>query len=155
MLLLVCILATGGTELSANSDGAPAGDGAVRSATAVSARRAASVRAWIRYRPALPSPTANNAVAAVSAGGKCWLMSALGIGEGLDHAALTTSVYLHRVGDSSWANVGPPPSAVARVAASAVGVAGKLYLLGGYSVAADGAEASFDNVDIYDPVAAA
>ena len=83
------------------------------------------------------------------------MMSALGIGSGLDHTALTTSVYVHRVGDSAWINLGPPPHAAARVAASAVGVADKLYLLGGYSVAPNGAEMSFANVDIYDPVAGA
>ncbi len=110
---------------------------------------------WTSYSPALPSPVANNAVAAVQTGGDCWLMSALGIGADLDHTAITTSVYVHRVGDSAWSEVGPPPSAAARVGASAVGIAGKLYLLGGYSVAPNGAETSFANVDIYDPVAGA
>ncbi len=107
---------------------------------------------WTSHRPALPTPTANNAVAAVQTGGHCWIMSALGIGSGLRHSDITTSVYLHRIGDSAWTDVGPPPSAAARVAASAVGVAGKLYLLGGYSVAENGAEASFADLDIYDPL---
>ena len=160
MLLLASALVGGNTGVGASSDGRPARSGAVSGAAqsesvAIGRGTGSAPGSWIRYRPGLPSPAANNAVAAVSVGGDCWLMSALGIGPALDHAALTTSVYLHRVGGSSWADIGPPPSAVARVAASAVGVAGKLYLLGGYSVAADGAEASFDNVDVYDPVGAA
>jgi N-acetylneuraminic acid mutarotase len=96
---------------------------------------------------------ANNAVAAVTVDGSCYLLSALGIGGGLTFADITTDANLWVEGDAGWSSVDSVPGGVPRVAASAVGLRGKFYVLGGYSVDENGLEVSSLRVDVFDPVA--
>lgn len=54
--------------------------------------------------------------------------------------------------DREWTEIAPVPGR-GRIAATAQPVGGKIYLFGGYTVDADGSEASSPRVDIYDPAA--
>ena len=97
----------------------------------------------------LPRPAANNGVASVSIEGGCMLFSTLGIGAGLEPGDITNDVYRWREGDDAWLPL-PPAPGPARVATSAVGLGGDLYVLGGYSVGSDLAETSHDRLDRFD-----
>jgi hypothetical protein len=103
---------------------------------------------WTRSVP-LPRPLANNGAASVALEGGCMLFSTLGIGAGLDRDAITTDVFRWREGDDSWLALPAAPDPP-RLATSAVGLAGDLYVLGGYSVDASFAEVSHDRLDRFD-----
>ncbi len=101
----------------------------------------------------LPVAVANNAVASVETADGCVVVTALGIGESLAAEGIGTGAAMWRVGDGAWTAAPDVPGGVGRVAASAVGLRGEVYVLGGYSVGAGGEEVSFDAVDAFDPIA--
>ncbi|MEZ4404127.1 MAG: hypothetical protein R3B06_29160 [Kofleriaceae bacterium] len=123
-------------------DAAPAGDGGLDAAPA----------GW-SSGPSLPRPLSDNAVAALPRAGGCELYTVAGIEAGLDQAALTTAAFAWTSDQAGWRTLpavpGPP-----RLAASAVGLRGRVYVVGGYTVSPTGAEASLDRVDVWDPAAA-
>lgn len=98
----------------------------------------------------LPTPLSNNAVASLKIGDRVVLFSFMGIGEKKTHDAITRSAFALDTQSGEWSML-PPVPGPGRIAASAVGVRGRVYLFGGYTVAADGKEVSLPNVDIYDP----
>lgn len=105
---------------------------------------------WTRAS-ALPLPLANNAVAAWDGDGGCTILTAMGIGEGRAAADITARAYTLRPGDDAWTEIPDVPASVPRIAASAVAIGGRFYVLGGYSVSPGGAEASTTEVHVYDP----
>lgn len=105
-------------------------------------------RTWQRA-PDLLEPLANNAVAALELDGGCMVFSALGIDATLTGAGAHNRAYRLRDVDSSWLRL-PDIPGPGRLAASAVGLRGSLFLLGGYSVAAGGAETSHDLFQRFD-----
>lgn len=104
---------------------------------------------WNSSPAGLLRPLTNNGVASLESDGGCTVFSSMGIGEALTSSAITNHVFMLQNGE--WTRLPTPPSAVGRVATSLIGVAGKVVLLGGYSVAPNGLETSFDDVDIFDP----
>lgn len=99
--------------------------------------------------PSLPSATSNNAVAG-SSSGDCLILSALGIRGSLNRDSIHNDAYLFE--DDAWQQVENTPGP-ARIAAAAVYVNGKFYVLGGYSVDEGFSETTYDRTDIFDPVA--
>lgn len=103
-----------------------------------------------RAGPSLPAPTTNNAVAAVETSGGVEVYSFLGLGPGKTHADVTNRAFRWRVGEDAWEEIDPVPGP-GRLASTAQVVKGRIYLLGGYTVAADGTERSVPDVNVYDP----
>ncbi|MDH3734379.1 MAG: galactose oxidase [Gemmatimonadota bacterium] len=102
--------------------------------------------------PSLPVPVANNAVAAVETAEGTVLLSFLGLDSTKAWNGLTRDAFRWDVGDPSWRRIEPVPGP-ARLAATAESVGGRVYVFGGYTVAADGAERSVPGVAVYDPSA--
>jgi hypothetical protein len=100
--------------------------------------------------PRLPTPLANNAVAAVRTPDGPAVFSFLGIDSTKAWDGRPPIALRWDLGSAEWRAVREVPGA-GRLAATAEAVRGKIYLFGGYTVADDGSERSLPNVDIYDP----
>jgi len=100
----------------------------------------------------LPHPVTNNSVAAVHVDDRAVVYSMLGIGAGLAWDSITTRAFELDLSSGRWREIRSVPGPKGRIASTAVGVNGKVYLFGGYTVAPDGDEVSLPNVDIYDPI---
>ena len=100
--------------------------------------------------PPLPMPVANNAVAALETSTGWSVFSFLGIDSTKLWSGVTTASFRWDIGSPAWQVIEPPPGP-GRLAATAQAFDGRIYLFGGYTVAADGAEQSVPQVDILDP----
>lgn len=101
--------------------------------------------------PRLPQPITNNAVAAVEVEGRVSVFTFLGLDSTKVWSGVTNVAYRWDVGDESWREI-PPVPGPGRLASTAQVVDGLIYVIGGYTVAEDGAERSLPDVAIYDPV---
>lgn len=101
--------------------------------------------------PALPQPLTNNAVAALTREGRWEIYTFLGLGSGKTWQDITRRAWAWRECDAAWRELPPVPVASGRLAATAGAVAGKVYLFGGYTVDAAGAEVSTPEVFRFDP----
>jgi hypothetical protein len=99
--------------------------------------------------PSLPVPVANNAVAAAMVDGRPTLFSFLGLESGRDYRAITTRAFALDVGSGQWEALPAVPGRVGRLAATAQSVGGRVYVFGGYEVAADGKETTSAATDVY------
>lgn len=113
--------------------------------------------------PPLPEPVANNAVALVKTDKEEWLVSFMGLGQGKDWQDVHNKVWAYNLSadaseknDSApnqWQPREPVPSSLTlkgRLAAIAVGLNGKAWLFGGYTVAEDHTEISSPDNFSYD-----
>ncbi len=103
--------------------------------------------------PPLPSPVSNNAVASLSSPKGCLILSAFGIDASRSQGGIHRKSFLWREGDARWRVIADVPVDQGRIAASAVALRGKFYVLGGYSVAPNMAETSHPEMNVYDPEA--
>ncbi|MBX7219138.1 MAG: galactose oxidase [Blastocatellia bacterium] len=101
--------------------------------------------------PSLPVALTNNAVAACENNGRQYLFSFLGIDPSLTHTGITRRAYSFEMAAQTWRAIRPVPGIFGRLAATAQGVKGKIYLFGGYTVDEKGQEVSLAKVNIYDP----
>jgi hypothetical protein len=116
------------------------------------ARSPVDERSWsVAPGPALPVPVANNAVVAAIVDGRPQIFSFLGLGAGRDYAAITTGAFALDPVAGRWERLPDVPGAVGRLAATAQSVGSRVFVFGGYSVAADGKETTSPAVDIYLP----
>ena len=102
--------------------------------------------------PPLPVPHANNAVAQVEIDGKTMIFSFMGLKAGKGHADISKEAYAYTEGNSAWERLPDVPVGEGRLAATAVGLNGSVYLFGGYTVADDGGEVSTHENFRFDPV---
>lgn len=100
--------------------------------------------------PKLPRPVANNAVVGIGVAGEAQVYSFLGIDESKQWDGVVSWAFRWVMGNDAWEEL-PPVPGPGRLAATAEAWGGKVYLFGGYTVAADGSEASVPNVDVFDP----
>jgi hypothetical protein len=100
---------------------------------------ALSGRGWSRA-VALPEPLSNNAVASVEGSDGCTVVTALGL-TAPRASAITSHAYAWTVGTPAWRRL-PDVPGKPRIAASAVSLRGRVFVLGGYDVAPDGTETS-------------
>jgi len=100
--------------------------------------------------PALPHPVANNAIAAIVSESGASVYSMLGIDSTKEWSGIVNWAFRWNVGGDAW-EVLPPVPGPGRLAATAEANRGRVYLFGGYTVAADGSEKSVANVDVFDP----
>ena len=100
--------------------------------------------------PRLPQPIANNAVAVAVVDGDPTVFSFMGLDDTRAWSGVASHAFSWRVGSMAWRELQPVPGP-GRLAATAQGHDGKVYLFGGYTVAEDGSEKSAPNVNIYHP----
>jgi N-acetylneuraminic acid mutarotase len=100
--------------------------------------------------PALPVPVSNNAVVGLETAAGPAVFSFTGLEGGKTWQDVSRRAFRWNVGADAWHEIAPVPGPP-RLAATAQAVAGRIYLFGGYTVAADGAEATLDRLDVYDP----
>lgn len=100
--------------------------------------------------PELPEPIANQAVAAVEVAGRVAVFSFLGIDSTKVWSGVTNRAFRWDMGDDAWRVIDPVPGP-GRLAPTTVVVDGLVYVIGGYTVAADGSESSTPHVNVYDP----
>jgi hypothetical protein len=104
----------------------------------------------IEAGPALPEAITNNAVAASTVDGHDRLFSFLGLGADRDFRAITTHAFALDLTVGRWEALPDVPGPVGRLAATAQAFGDRVYIFGGYSVAADSRETTSAAVDIYD-----
>ncbi len=95
-------------------------------------------------------PVSNNAVASAVVDGRPYLFSFLGLGAGKDHRAITTAAYGLDVQSGRWEALPDVPGQGGRLAATAQALGDRVFVFGGYAVAADATETTSAAVDIYD-----
>jgi len=100
----------------------------------------------------LPQPVSNNAVAEITIGGEHHFFSFMGLKPGKTYKDITLDSYQMELSDSRWAKIPPVPGKKGRLAGTAVGLGGYVYIFGGYTVAKDHSEKSIPDVDRYNPV---
>ncbi len=107
----------------------------------------------------LPRPVANNAVASVMLDERILVFSFLGLGAGKTWQDTRSDAWLLELPGSNagqgqtmgnWRQLADVPGSVGRLAATATGVLGKVYIFGGYTVAEDGSEKSVPLVHALD-----
>lgn len=101
--------------------------------------------------PDLPLALSNNAVARVEVDGEYRLYSFLGLGEGKRWQDISRRAFEYHQGETAWRPLPQPPIGEGRLASVAAAVDGKVFLFGGYTVAADGHETSTPEVLRLDP----
>lgn len=101
----------------------------------------------------LPMATTNNAVAMVKTDVDTYLVSFAGLGDGKTHDDVHARVFQRRGSNQALTDAGQLPDKIGRLASVAIGVGPLAYVLGGYTVADDGAEVSTPAVWSYDPIA--
>ncbi len=103
--------------------------------------------------PDLPEPLTNNAVALVCHQGHRLILSVYGLGRGRRAADITRRVLLLDLDAPrpAWERLPDAPMTPPRLAASAVAIGSRFYVLGGYSVAPDGSETTHGDLWSFDP----
>ncbi len=96
--------------------------------------------------PSLPEPVTNNAVAVVTVADREYVVSLLGLGPAKTWRDLRAGGHRLRVDDDRWTRLPDVPDGRGRVAAVAATVGESVYVFGGYTIAADGAERSLPHV---------
>jgi N-acetylneuraminic acid mutarotase len=99
----------------------------------------------------LPSPVSNNAVASLKTGRHELLFSFMGIGPKKTWDAITNEAYSLDLGNKQWTALRAVPGPAGRIAASAVGVRGQVFLMGGVTVDRQGGEITVRDVSVYAP----
>jgi hypothetical protein len=101
--------------------------------------------------PAMPVPHSNNAVARLLIDGRPHFFSFMGLKGGKTFADISKQAFELDLASGQWRALPDVPVAEGRLASTAVGLTGRIYLFGGYSVAADGTEVSTPDVFAFDP----
>ncbi|MCU1310910.1 MAG: kelch motif protein [Candidatus Angelobacter sp.] len=101
--------------------------------------------------PSLPEPVSNNAVTSIVHKDRTLIFSFMGIGERRTFDAITRKALVYDSRRNAWFALPPVPGTAGRIAASAVAVNGQVFVLGGYTVGAQGKEISANEVDTYTP----
>ena len=101
--------------------------------------------------PPLPQAVSNNAVAQLTVAGRDRLYSFLGLGSERTSAAISRNAYEFDPDTHRW-HVLPPVPGNGRLASVAIGVDRFIYLFGGYTVSAAGAEVSMPELLRFDPL---
>lgn len=99
----------------------------------------------------LPEAISNNAVAVAEGPEGPTLYSFNGLKAGKTWQDTSNAAFACVIATQSCREIAPVPVAAGRLASAAVTVAGKIYIFGGYSVAANGDEVSTPEVFAFDP----
>jgi N-acetylneuraminic acid mutarotase len=99
--------------------------------------------------PPMPAAVASNAVAALRGGLE--IFSLMGVGPKKTWDDITNHVYVLSLSSGKWKDGRPVPGVGGRLGASAVGVRGKIFVLGGFLVDGQGQEHTVPDVNTYIP----
>jgi Secretion system C-terminal sorting domain/Kelch motif len=106
---------------------------------------------WQDLTP-LPVSVTNNAVTAAKVGNKPYVYSFAGMDSTKIWSGIHLDAWRLNVENETWSALPPVPDAAGgKIAASASTVKNKIYVIGGYHVAANGAEVSSNKVHRFDP----
>jgi len=102
--------------------------------------------------PGMPVPVSNNAVAVIGDddGDGFEFYSFLGLGEGKTWRDISNRAFRYDSRAKAWMEIEAVPGSP-RLAGTAIGVNGAVYVMGGYTVAEDGSEKSDPGVYRFDP----
>jgi len=100
--------------------------------------------------PDLPRPYTNNAVAGLRTSGEQFLFSFMGLGAGRTWQDASASAWFLARSTGVWQPLPEVPGSEGRLAATAVRLRGRIYVIGGYTVAEDGSERSTPEVNALD-----
>jgi len=100
----------------------------------------------------LPAPLSNNAVAQVKSGGDLYVLSFMGIGPKKTWDDVSTAAYILDPYNGKWKQIRNVPGPAGRLAAIAAGAREHVFLLGGYTVDAQGGEVTVADVNAYEPL---
>jgi len=103
-------------------------------------------------RSPMPAKRANMATASLEIGDTTWIYTFMGIDSTKAcGSGIRLESYKYNTVTDVWSSIAPVPDTQGRIAASAHGVNGKVYLIGGYKVFSSCGEFTSPRVDIYDP----
>jgi hypothetical protein len=106
---------------------------------------------WTELEP-MPEAVSNNAVSAALVNGEPYVYSFCGIDSTKKYNGIHLKAWRYGVNSRVWESIPPVPDPQGgKIAASASMVEGKIYVIGGYHVAANGDEASSNKVHRFDP----
>jgi Kelch motif len=150
---VVCACSDGGNSVAGQGGAAQGGaaqGGAIQGGGGEGAGQGGVAPSWSQA-PALPEPVANNAVAAVETASGCMVLSAFGVDASAAQPGIHRRAWTWTDGDAAWTVQPDLPPTPGRIAASAVALRGKIYVIGGYSVAPNLSETSHADVSVFDP----
>ena len=111
----------------------------------------ASAQKWVpTAETAMPEVISNNAVVGAMVAGVPYVYSFAGIGEEKTHESIVSDAWRYNTANQTWESIPALPDDP-KVAASASVVKNKIYIVGGYHVAANGSEVSSAKIHRYDP----
>jgi N-acetylneuraminic acid mutarotase len=99
--------------------------------------------------PSMPAAVAGNAVASLRGGLEIY--SIMGVGPKKTWDDITTHVYIFHLSGAKWSTGSPVPGVGGRLAASAVGAKGKIYVFGGFLMDKQGNEFTVPDANVYLP----
>jgi N-acetylneuraminic acid mutarotase len=99
--------------------------------------------------PPMPAAVSSNAVASLKGGMQ--LFSLMGVGPRKTWDDITNQVYVLHLSSGRWSDGKPVPGVAGRLAASAIGARGQVFLFGGYVVDSKGGEITVSDVNSYVP----
>jgi N-acetylneuraminic acid mutarotase len=99
----------------------------------------------------LPIAVANNAVAGLEIDGTPHLFSFSGLGAGKTHSDVTSAAFSVDLRAGTVTRLADVPGGKDRLASVAVGLYDRIFIFGGYTVAADGSEISTPEVYAFNP----
>lgn len=103
-------------------------------------------------RSPMPVSRANMATASMEIGDTTWIYTFMGIDSTKAcGSGIKLESYKYNTVSDVWTQIASVPDSEGRIAASAHGINGKVYLIGGYKVFSGCSEFTSPRVDIYDP----
>jgi N-acetylneuraminic acid mutarotase len=100
----------------------------------------------------MPMPISNNAVSQAVVSGVPYVYSFAGIDSTKIYSGINLKSFRYNTQTDRWDSLPDLPDVIGKIAAGASTVKNKIYIIGGYSVAANGTETSSDKVHIFNPV---
>lgn len=107
----------------------------------------------ITEKKAMPVRVANNSVAEAVVNGKTYIYSFGGIDSTKLYSGINNKCYKYDVANDSWDTIPDLPDTNTKIAAGASYVNGIIYIIGGYTVRANGTEFSSNKIHRFDPTA--
>lgn len=101
----------------------------------------------------MPMPISNNSVVEAFPNGQAFVYSFGGIDSTKLFSGITNKSFKYNVLTDTWDTIPSLPDPMTKIAAAASYVNGKIYIIGGYTVFANGNEITSNKTHIYDPVA--
>lgn len=99
----------------------------------------------------IPEKVTNNAVVEAQVNDQWYVYSFAGLDSTLLYSGIHLKGFKYNVSQNSWSALPGLPDTLGKIAAAASNVKGKIYIIGGYHVFANGDEISSDKVHVFDP----